>query len=150
MKQRMITMTLEGKTESDLELAFEEVVKLIQAGNTSGRNSNDDGNFSFVVRNEVLKTRPAEVTEEAKHIARQCLRFSGRDIEDEMRNFATHPEGLNMDELEGYVPTDVGSMIQVLIDKLGGVENGGDFKLVRKMTRFFGVTPRFTFLYEGS
>lgn len=147
MKQRMITLTLEGKTEGDLELAFKEVVKLIQAGNTSGRNSNDDGNFSFAVRNEVLKISPADVTEKAKHIAKQCLHLQFNDIEYELRAFAFEKRHSLMGSFENYSPCDVGSMIQCLLNQFDWTEYPADVLLAKALTKFFGV--EITFLNEG-
>jgi len=48
MKQR-IEIDLQGKEESDIEFALEEVVRLIRAGFTSGANRNESGSFSFSI-----------------------------------------------------------------------------------------------------
>lgn len=50
----MLTATIEasGKTQGDLEQALEEALKRIRAGNTSGFDSNDDGDFRFDVDGE--------------------------------------------------------------------------------------------------
>ena len=44
---KSVTIVLHGDTDEDIEQAFEEAVTLINAGNTSGHNSNDTGAFSF-------------------------------------------------------------------------------------------------------
>ena len=46
---KSVTIVLHGDTDEDIEQAFEEAVTLINAGNTSGHNSNDTGAFSFDV-----------------------------------------------------------------------------------------------------
>jgi hypothetical protein len=44
-----LTSTIEGQTTSDLEVALEEVHRLIAEGNTSGFNRNDTGRFEFSI-----------------------------------------------------------------------------------------------------
>lgn len=41
------TINFRGKTESDLLAAIDEARRLVEDGNTSGWNSNDDGSFTF-------------------------------------------------------------------------------------------------------
>lgn len=43
---KTFTITVEGKTESDIEVAIEEVLRLVKNG-WSGFNSNEDGSFEF-------------------------------------------------------------------------------------------------------
>jgi len=45
----MLTATIElhGETETDIELALDEVRRLVGEGFTSGHNSNDTGKFTF-------------------------------------------------------------------------------------------------------
>jgi hypothetical protein len=50
--EREIKIVLRGDFEADLELAFEEVVRLIKANFTSGKGSNDTGSFTFEVTND--------------------------------------------------------------------------------------------------
>jgi len=38
---------ISGKTQSDIEIAIQEVLRLVAQGYLSGRNGNDDGDFSF-------------------------------------------------------------------------------------------------------
>lgn len=40
-------ITVEGKTESDIEIAIEEVLRLVKQGYFSGSNSNDSGSHNF-------------------------------------------------------------------------------------------------------
>ncbi len=46
------TINVEGKTISDIELALEEALKRIKAGNTSGFDGNDEGSFEFQISGE--------------------------------------------------------------------------------------------------
>lgn len=46
------SITLRGKTSSDIEDALAEVARLIAAGNTSGFNRNDTGSFTFDTQGE--------------------------------------------------------------------------------------------------
>lgn len=43
------SITFEGKTDSDIELAIEEALKRIKNGNTFGFDSNDEGSFTFQI-----------------------------------------------------------------------------------------------------
>ena len=47
-----ITINAEGKTDSDIEIAVEEALRNIKAGNRSGMNSNDSGRFDFEISGE--------------------------------------------------------------------------------------------------
>lgn len=47
MKKILYTITCEGETEEDLNLAFEEAGRLIKEGYTSGHDSNNTGSYSF-------------------------------------------------------------------------------------------------------
>lgn len=51
MFERTIEITLSGKSDHDLDLAFDETARLIREGYLSGGNSNDDGSFNFSVKN---------------------------------------------------------------------------------------------------
>ena len=53
-----LSVTIQGKTESDLELALTEVTRLVAEGYTSGRDSNEDGNYVFEV--DELSTQPGD------------------------------------------------------------------------------------------
>jgi len=53
-----LAITIEGRTESDLEFALQEVTRLVGEGYTSGGNSNDTGSYSFNVSGE--EEPPAE------------------------------------------------------------------------------------------
>jgi hypothetical protein len=44
---KIFTITVQGKSQSDIEMALDEVKKLIQEDFYSGMNSNDTGEFSF-------------------------------------------------------------------------------------------------------
>lgn len=46
---RVLKINVEGKTDSDIELALEEALKIIKKGNTSGMDSNDSGSFDFKI-----------------------------------------------------------------------------------------------------
>lgn len=46
---KRVTITLEGKTDGDIETATEEVAKSICEGYLSGNDSNETGAFSFEV-----------------------------------------------------------------------------------------------------
>ena len=43
---------IEGKSQSDIEIALKEVLRLIEAGFLSGMDSNEDGEFSFASEGE--------------------------------------------------------------------------------------------------
>ena len=45
---KRLTITIEGRDDGDMEYALDEILKLVQDGNTSGFNSNDTGAFRFV------------------------------------------------------------------------------------------------------
>lgn len=47
-----LTIECEGVTINDIELALEEANKRFLAGNTSGFDSNDEGNFTFKLTEE--------------------------------------------------------------------------------------------------
>ena len=42
-----LTVQIRGETESDLEYALEEVLRLVREGYNHGFNSNDTGEFNF-------------------------------------------------------------------------------------------------------
>ena len=44
---KTFTVTIDGDQSSDIEIALEEVKRLVEEGYTSGLNSNDTGRFSF-------------------------------------------------------------------------------------------------------
>lgn len=44
-----LTITIEGKTASDLSLALEAVTKSVENGNTMGMDSNDSGSYGFEI-----------------------------------------------------------------------------------------------------
>lgn len=46
------TISFEGKTQSDVEMAIEEALKRIKSGAYSGFDSNDDGEFDFSISGE--------------------------------------------------------------------------------------------------
>lgn len=52
-----IHIEINGKSDSDIEVALEEVSKLINEGNTSGFNKNETGSYSFKYIDE-----PEEIT----------------------------------------------------------------------------------------
>lgn len=47
ISMKTFTITLEGKSQSDIESAMQEVMNSIQSGCHCGANSNDDGSFRF-------------------------------------------------------------------------------------------------------
>lgn len=54
----MLTLKIEikGKTDSDLEIALDEVARSVARGNTSGADSNDTGRYSFAISGEAEET----------------------------------------------------------------------------------------------
>jgi 5-methylcytosine-specific restriction endonuclease McrA len=50
-----LTVTIEGRTDGDLELALEAVTDSIQRGNTSGFDSNESGRYTFDIAGEAEK-----------------------------------------------------------------------------------------------
>jgi len=46
------TITLTGRSQNDLELALQEALRVVEAGNTSGTNRNDTGSFTFETTGE--------------------------------------------------------------------------------------------------
>lgn len=148
MKIQKISLNLEGKTDRDLELALEEAIKKIKEGYTSGSDSNDSGSYSLEVKREVRFIEDDDITEEAKHIATQ---FSAGDInadhlEQSLLGFAINPDGLDLDNFNEYIEGDIASMIQVMIDECGGVENHGDEDVVEKLNEYFEFTTPITTL----
>lgn len=47
--EKIITINIEGETEFDLEMALDEAIIGINAGNIYGFNSNEEGSFEFNV-----------------------------------------------------------------------------------------------------
>lgn len=47
-----LTSAIKGETTGDLEIALEEIRRLIAEGNTSGSNRNDFGGFEFEIDGE--------------------------------------------------------------------------------------------------
>lgn len=52
---KKITIVIRGKSDSDLELAFEEACRAIRDGYLAGHNSNDTGAYYFETQSEVPK-----------------------------------------------------------------------------------------------
>jgi hypothetical protein len=50
-----VTIKLTGKTACDIELAIDEVKRLLSDGYLSGRNENDCGSYSFDVAERSLR-----------------------------------------------------------------------------------------------
>lgn len=50
--KRVISITMEGRYESDLDDTMDVIVTQIQQGFTSGQNSNEDGSYSFTAKTE--------------------------------------------------------------------------------------------------
>lgn len=46
------SISFEGKTQADVEMAIEEALRVIKNGNRSGFNENEDGEFSFEISGE--------------------------------------------------------------------------------------------------
>lgn len=139
MKCKTITLNLEGKSDADIDLALEQAVESIKAGNISGSDSNDSGSYSFEVKSAVKFIESDDITDEAKHIATQ---FEDGDVtENDLRRFALSSDGLGLDEFNEYIEGDLASMIQVMIDELGGVDSERDEDLVEKLNEFFNFTP---------
>lgn len=46
------TINFEGKSYSDIEFAIEEALRVIKNGNRSGMDSNESGEFDFVITGE--------------------------------------------------------------------------------------------------
>lgn len=139
MKCKTITLNLEGKSDADIELALEQAVASIKAGNISGSDSNDSGSYSFEVKSAVKFIESDDITDEAKHIAAQ---FEDGDVtENDLRRFALSSDGLGLDEFNEYIEGDLASMIQSMIDELGGVDSERDEDVVEKLNEFFNFTP---------
>lgn len=47
-----LTAICEGRSQGDIELALQELLTQVRAGNTSGINSNDSGNYTFAQQGE--------------------------------------------------------------------------------------------------
>jgi hypothetical protein len=54
MTERVITITIQGAYNSDLEQGMDEVVRLIREGYTSGMDSNSSGNYRFEMSENLL------------------------------------------------------------------------------------------------
>lgn len=59
-----LTITIEGATDTDVEVALEEVLRLVAVGNLHGHNRNESGAFLFttedVESSELVPERDAE------------------------------------------------------------------------------------------
>lgn len=107
--------------------------------NISGSDSNDSGSYSFEVKSAVKFIESDDITDEAKHIAAQ---FEDGDVtENDLRRFALSSDGLGLDEFNEYIEGDLASMIQSMIDELGGVDSERDEDVVEKLNEFFNFTP---------
>lgn len=140
MKLQTITLNLNGKTARDLELALQEAISRIEAGSSSGSDKNDTGGFSFDVKSEVEPIDISDITAEAEYIAAQLI--SGGELVVSglgqlLIGFAVSSEGLDMDEFNEHIEGNIASMIQVMIDEGGGVDNDGDGDLVSALNDFF-------------
>lgn len=49
------TIELEGETTEDLEIAIDEVKRLLSEGYFSGFNSNENGSYSFSMKNKEIR-----------------------------------------------------------------------------------------------
>ena len=149
MKIQKIILNLEGKSSGDLELMLDEAVGCIKDGYISASDRNDSGRFSFEVEHRVQTINPREITEEARYIAKQFVSTddidsSGMhdDLGKSLIDFAKSPDGLDLDEFNEHIEGDIASMIQVIIDEYGGVDNGGDDRLAEKLSEYFDLHPR--------
>lgn len=52
--ERVITITVQGQYNSDLDDGLNEAVRLIKQGYTSGMESNSSGNYTFDVSEKLL------------------------------------------------------------------------------------------------
>ncbi len=74
------SITFEGKTQTDIENAVEEALRLIKNGNYSGTNSNEDGEFSFEVSGEEEREEEQEEIEHFYDVHVQINRKTGYSI----------------------------------------------------------------------
>lgn len=54
-----LSLTIKGDTEEDVEIAVEEVLRLLKDGFTSGIGSNESGSYEFTVQSNFCALPPA-------------------------------------------------------------------------------------------
>lgn len=132
--EKTITINVSGNTKKDMNDAIDEAVKRIQDGNHSGMDSNDDSSFSFDSEMNVVEMKPGDISDQAKSIAAsltEALGLAEGDISglnalcDDLQAYSM---GETETRLEGYceeTSLTLPSMIQILINEQGGVDNDG-------------------------
>jgi len=147
MKTKIITINLNCKSSADFDLAFDEAVKKIKAGYLLGRDDNDSAGYSFGVKNETTVIDAEDITDEAKHIANQLRNVT----EGQLREFAVlSQDGLNLESFGEFIDGNLASMIQVMIDELGGIDSGRDEEVAEKLSKFLELDSPLTVLQEVS
>lgn len=146
MFNRTITITLTGKTESDVDGAFEEAITRLKAGNVCGFDQNETSSFSFEnVPTEEASSKVDDVAEGATLLvsldggqtyqpAPSGVRLIYRDVEvddengpTELHLNATH-EGLISDlftSRDEHLDHNIGTDSQLVSDIVGRLVNLG-------------------------
>ena len=86
---RNLKINIEGKSDSDLEIALEEVLRVIKNGNMSGMDSNDSGEFNFQIsgdeepEKECCETCGGELDGMSSFICVSCAKLEDRLTKEE-------------------------------------------------------------------
>lgn len=67
-----VTIALEGKNDSDIENALNEVKRLLSEGNRSGFNENDSGKFEFFTEGQEEPDEEEADEEERTFVCSKC------------------------------------------------------------------------------
>lgn len=140
MKERTITLTLTGKTDWDLDLGLTEAMSKITDEYTSGGEKNSTGSYRFEVKNEVITMTEDEISREARTIAKHLETWYGDSAYPLIcRDFRIDTLEMDSDDFRGYIPGDLSSVIQLMIDDRGGVENDGHLDILTLLADHFGT-----------
>jgi hypothetical protein len=145
MKFQKIVLNLNGRSKVDMLMALEAAMKSIKDDeNLSGQAQNSTGGYSFEVENNITPINPTEISKEALNIAAQLEKisssmdeFNKENIEETLIDFAMSGEGLNMDNMNEHIQGNTASMIQVMMDEFGGVDNEADRDVAEGLNHCF-------------
>lgn len=99
------------------------------------------------MKNETTVIDAEDITDEAKHIANQLRNVT----EGQLREFAVlSQDGLNLESFDEFIDGNLASMIQVMIDELGGIDSGRDEEVAEKLSKFLELDSPLTVLQEVS
>jgi len=146
MKIKEIKITLRGKSDSDLSDALDEAVEKIQWGGClSGRDENDTGSFVFESTVSFEEMKMKDISAEAEKLAKY-FDSTGEKPEDALRRAALN--AFVMNEFQGFIPGNTASMMQLLIDECGGVDQEGHLDVTDKLGDYFSFLPGISTLFD--